>query len=773
MWGVGGDMRVAADATGVRVKRFGAWSWCWILLVLAAGGWALVRPGPVQALEEAQAAQGPPLDIALFVSSRGDVCHDPGDVAAVRKLAMEEQARINRRGGVAGRPINVRIFDDERNEAKLIANMRAALSDRNLLGIVGLSNSTRAKALFSALGKEIGASGAPFLSAISVSTLFADYPNVFTSQASQDEERVPVMAAFTRALGFAKPAFVGSAGSVMSDAMRDGLLTLLGDKALVADRRIRVVEGKADTADIAAAVAELAKQAPDLIYLSVGSRGAPDVIAALKAAGLAPALFITGRIDALPPDVVKAYPGPLYQLAWEDLPEVFNNKVRALVERNAANTWVFEGRKIPQAPGWKKGECKERSEAAIRDPFETANMRAISAGARYADMMSLIARTVRRMPPESGIDALRSRVVSSLTSEYAVGRGAFKGTFENWSFDPATRTAARTPFVVMQPQALERLQLAPVQFRRARNGQLRQISTLYADIDLIKAHRIDDSTKTFTAEFYLALRDAPGVGIDRIDFANAFLDPSAQGRQLSIETLHDGGSNGMFPSTMKIYKVVGRFLFEPRLSKYPFDTQSFSIDLQPKTGNATFMIQPPPTELRDRRVVTDGWEPIEQYVGYQEEFVPVVDSFTHQAGIAPFYSSSFVWQMRRETTDYFLRVVVPLAFILAVAYLAIFIPMSRFDSIVAIQVTALLSAVALYISLPKIDSDDATLSDRIFLFDYLMVSVMITITILRINPLIEGRPWLRRTLEAVHVVAIPAIVVVGAFYVYGLSVAGR
>jgi len=581
------------------------------------------------------------------------------------------------------------------------------------------------------------------------------------------------MAAFTRALGFAKPAFVGSADSVMSDAMRDGLLNLLGDKALAADRRIRVVDGKGDAADIAAAVAELAKQAPDIIYLSVGSRATPDVMAALKTAGVMPALFITGRIDALPPEVVKAYSGPLYQLAWEDLPEVFNNKVRALVERNEANSWVFEGRKISKAPGWKKGECKERSEAAIRDPFETANMRAINVGARYADMMSLIARTVRRMPRESSIDALRSRVVSSLTSEYAVGRGAFKGTFENWSFDPAMRTAARTPFVVMQPQGLERLQLAPVQFRRARDGRLRQISTLYADIDLIKAHRIEDSTKTFTAEFYLALRDAPGIGIDRLDFANAVLDPSAQGRQISSETIHDGGSNGMFPPTMKIYKVVGRFLFEPRLSKYPFDTQTFSIDLQPKSGNATFMIQPPPNELRDRRAVTDGWEPIEQYVGYQEEFVPVVDSFTHQAGIAPFYSSSFVWQMRRETTDYFLRVVVPLAFILAVAYLAIFIPMSRFDSIVAIQVTALLSAVALYISLPKIDSDDATLSDRIFLFDYLMVSLMIAITILRINPLIEGRRWLRRTLEAVHVVAIPAIVVVCAYYVYGLSIAVR
>ena len=57
--------------------------------------------------------------------------------------------------------------------------------------------------------------------------------------------------------------------------------------------------------------------------------------------------------------------------------------------------------------------------------------------------------------------------------------------------------------------------------------------------------------------------------------------------------------------------------------------------------------------------------------------------------------------MKRQTTDYFLRVVVPLGFILIVAYLSIFIPRAHFEAIVTIQVTALLSAVALYLALPK------------------------------------------------------------------------
>jgi hypothetical protein len=99
--------------------------------------------------------------------------------------------------------------------------------------------------------------------------------------------------------------------------------------------------------------------------------------------------------------------------------------------------------------------------------------------------------------------------------------------------------------------------------------------------------------------------------------------------------------------------------------------------------------------------------------------------------------------------------------------------MARFDSIVAIQVTALLSAVALYISLPKLDSDTATLSDRIFVFDYMMVSLMIAITVLRINPFVASRRWLVSVLEFTHVAVVPALVVVAAYYAYGMSIAAQ
>ncbi|MEQ1671706.1 MAG: amino acid ABC transporter substrate-binding protein, partial [Hyphomicrobium sp.] len=451
---------------------------------------------------------------------------------------------------------------------------------------------------------------------------------------------------------------------------------------------------------------------------------------------------------------------------------VYNDRLRTLVMHGAPASWIYEGRKIATAPGWAKGECKPRDIEDVPDPFATANLRAIGIGSQYADMVALVAEAASRGGYSTDVATLRGRILEALQSTYASGRGAFKGSFDNWSFVPASRAAARDPFITILPQGLGRTQLAPVQFMRTKDGGLMQIETLYVDVDLIKAHRVDENAKSFFAEFYLSMRDSPAASIDKIEFANAYLDAqSGGGRQITIETVHPGGKSAAYPDSMKIYKVSGRFLFEPELGKYPFDTQRFAINLQPKNGASPFIVQPPPLALRDQNVTTDGWDAKAQYVGYDEDFVPVVDAFTHSPSVVPFYRASFAWLMQRQATDYFLRVAVPLGFILFVAYLSIFIPRTHFEAIVTIQVTALLSAVALYLSLPKLDSDAATLSDSAFVFAYMILSMMIGLSILRIIPLVTGRYWPERIFAFLHIAAIPAFVAVAAYYVYGLSAA--
>jgi len=737
------------------------------LFVFALAGFL----SPAHAVEEAQAAKGPPLDVALFVSSNEKACFDPGDIGAITRLTDIAVQRINMTGGVHGRPLRLRMFDDVREEARAIVNVREALRMPELLAMIGLSSSNRAKAVFDTMGAEIGHSGVPFLSHISVNNIFAAQPNVFTTQSSQEDERVPLMVRFTKEMGFSRPAFVGVGDAVFSTALGDGLRGALGNGSFVADHRLKLADDKLDPSEVAAAVADVAAAKPDILFLTIGTSRTAEFMKAMLDAGATPALFVTWRVVQLPSEITSRYPNAIYQLTLDRLPEVDNTRLRRLVALENPAQWIFEGARNDAAPGWAKGECKPRAETAV-DPFESANMRAIGIGARYADMIALVAEAARAAGPQAGTQALRARVVDELTHNYVSGRGAFKGLFENWSFKQPSRTAAHTPFIIILPQGLGRMQLAPIQFLRARDGSLRRVPTLYIDVDLISAYRVDDNDKTFFAEFYISMRDNAGAAIERIEFANAYLDPRTGGRQIKIDTIHAGGASDAYPETMKIYKVSGRFLFDPDLWRYPFDTQLFPIDLQPKHGDSPFIVQPPPAELRDRVFTTDGWEPVTQYVGAEEDFVPVIDAYTHQPSVVPFYRASFAWMMKRQTTDYYLRVVVPLAFILIVAYLSIFIPRTHFEAIVTIQVTALLSAVALYLSLPKLDSDTATVSDRLFVLNYMLVSLMIGISILRVNRRIAARPWLTSTLAALHIIAIPVLVGLVGFYVWRLGAVG-
>jgi hypothetical protein len=741
---------------------------------IAACLFALAAGSSPAAAAEAQAAQ-PPLKIKLLVSSRTDTCYDRGDIPAIKRLAGQERDKINLQGGIAGRRLELEILDDERNNERAIAIVRQTLADPDALGLIGLGNSERAKAVFDALGGDIKASGIPFLSSISISSIFADYPNVFTTRASQDDERIPVLVQFAKEIGAKRPAFVGRKDNLFSTTLADGLKKKASSEApLVADLRLALAEDKPDPAEVAAAAEALKQQAPDLIFLAVGGRRATEIIKALVAAGATPPLFIGGRIDTLPADVISAYPSDLYQSAWEDLPEVFSERLRGLISRSERGKWIFEGRKIPEAPGWASGECKPRPEDAVPDVYSSDNMRVIRNGGQFADMVGLIAAAARSAAQPADVAQLRAHVVDRIKTGYAAGRGTYQGRFDNWSFRASTRAAARTPFIVQRVHGRGNTQLAPVQFVRLRDDSLRSVVTLYLDIDLVRAFRIDDNEKSFFAEFYLAMHDdGKGTSIKDIDFSNAFLDPRTNDRQLTIRVINEGGANVAYPGHMKIYQVSGRFMFDPNFANYPFDTQRFAIDIRPKRDDAPFIIQPPPADLRDRVVITEGWEAKEQYVGYDEDFVPTTDAMSHEQSVVPFYKASFVWQMARQTTDYYLRVVVPLGFILMVAYLSIFIPREHFEAIVTIQITALLSAVALYLALPKIDADTATLSDRIFLFIYMAVSIMIAISILRANPIVADRAWLRGLLGAIHILAIPALGILMTLYTYHLSIAAR
>ncbi|MGL4395992.1 MAG: ABC transporter substrate-binding protein [Hyphomicrobium sp.] len=712
--------------------------------------------------------------IAVFVSSPADKCFKTAVTKSIEHFVRMRVARLNALSEFQQRKLRVDIYDDFSDPNTAIANVRKAIDEPTTVAMIGLSGSNRAKAVFDALGNDIGTRNIPFITDMSVTSLFEPYGNVFTMRPSQENERLPVIGRFLLDGKFQRPAYSGLADNAASTQLSNGLKDIAGLPPVVATRDIAMTDGKPDPLQLAAAIQDLKTSDADIALVMMGSAAFEQFLKEAAAAGIRSQLLLLTEGDtALSTPAAAAYGQTLYQLAWQTLPNIYNSRLRQQMLKDADQPWIFDDTPNALSSGWAAGTCKKPETAsAPRQQLDTANLRAIGRGTRFADMVGLIGDIIKVAPADATLFLLRAGIVDGLKTNYASGHGTFRGAFDNWSFHPLRRTASQTPAILMRPSRTGKVRLAPTQYVKLRNDALRSIQTIYMDVDLTRVFRIDDNEKSFFAEFFMSFNKNDGFKISDIEFSNAFLDTENAGQQVAIAALHDGTASGIYPDGVEIYKVTGKFMMKPEFSRYPFDTQLFSVELKPKSGDGAFIIQPPPERLRDIAADTDGWSIKDQYVGFDEDYIPITDARTDEKSIVPFYKVDFSWVMQREATDYYLRVVVPLAFILIVAYLSIFIPREHFEAVVTIQVTALLSAVALYLSIPKVGTDAATLSDRIFLFDYMAVSLMIAISITRVNAWLRRFPRCEQGLRLVHVVGVPLLVIAMAWYVVDQTTGG-
>ena len=239
--------------------------------------------------------------------------------------------------------------------------------------------------------------------------------------------------------------------------------------------------------------------------------------------------------------------------------------------------------------------------------------------------------------------------------------------------------------------------------------------------------------------------------ISAIEFTNAVRGPGSAAPLVNVREVHSDRGSGMVDGSARVYKVSGRFAFEPDLAKYPFDSQVFSISFQPASTDAAFVLQPPSENLRNQTFSVEGWRIESHYVGSNDRIIRSIGGPLNEERVIPYYNFNYTWVMKRQVVDYVLRVIVPLSFIMAVAYIANFIPRTEFESIVAIQVTALLSSIALYLALSQPQADGATLSDVIFVVAYAAISVMIALSVLEVNTTLSAS---RGVMRAVHVAQI-------------------
>ena len=697
------------------------------------------------------------LKIAVHVSSDANRCYAPGLVDAVRYFTGRLADEVNKAGGVADRQIDLTYYDDYENADKTVANVRDAIQNPATVAMLGLPSSTRGRAVFDQLGDVLRTTGIPFVTEMSLDNIFRDWPSVFT-MASSVRNELEVVQKMIATGGYQRPAFVGVDDDLYSFALEEGVAVRPSGPPLVARLRVPVRDYKLAPESVESTAKELAAANPDLIVLSIHSGPTSELLKALDRQDVkAPVLVLLGRISTITRRLGSFnYGGPISQIAREGVPNVFSERLRQRIWRNPKQKWVFPDVKLPQTAGWNDGTCKETT-GPPRTIYDGGNSRAVGRGMQYRDVLSLIIETARSAPEGTSVEELRKHIGERLRS-FVEGRHVLKGVWRDIAFT-TNRTAAEDTLMLTKNPGDPAVVLSPIQYQRI-NGELIEASTLYTAIDLISLSHIDTNDQSFDAQFYLSVKSAGNeLGIEDIDFTNAARSQVSGGKLLNIREIHGGNERASFPPGVKLYKVSGKFRFEPELSRYPFDKQRFSVSFQPSSTAKSFLVQPPAERQRITDLAVDGWRVMDQYVGADQDIIPTIGSSLSERRIVPFYKFNATWVAQRISIDYYTRVVIPLGFILLVTYFSVYLPRARFDSAMGVQVTALLSSIALYLALPKVDTDQATLSDKIFMITYAAVSMMIGLSILKDNIKDSPRAGLRMAVSLLQRVVFPLAVV--------------
>ncbi len=661
--------------------------------------------------------------IAVMTSARDAAVSDTA--AAIRAFAERRIAQLNAEGGVRGRAVELRFFDDRGDGDLTVANVETALAEPNLLAILGVWSSTRGARVVDRVGR----SGVPFISEISLDAIFAAHPNIFSLTRGVSSD----LAIFRRFLS-------GREGDVVFLGVEDDLFAMSffhAAEALATEGRaprakafFTPPEGRL-AADAADRVVRALKESDGVgaLVLAVGSSRGAAFLDRLAAEGLAPTVFLaTGALPRMERSGGgRGFRGRIFQTS-ATVPGVENERLARLL----------------RAPDTPKGAFDERRYGAI-----------------YADMIDLLVATANASDA-AGLDALRADVSARLRA-LRPGRARRRGSVRDWSFT-ASRAAYETAHLVWRAETGGPLRLWPEQASAdadAENAERRRV--VYASVDLVRIDDVDSRDETFEAEFFLSLESDAAITLADLDFVNV-----ARGDASGAPLLSPRKLSGAFDA-LTVYKIVGRFQFAPELARYPFDRQVFAISIQPANAAEPFLLQPPPEPLRDRAFETPGWRVPAgaggHYVSADQDVISVARNGASERRLLAFERYSFVWVAERETLDYYLRVVTPLALIMAVAYLSVFIPKSRFDSAVALQVTALLSAIALYLGIPKLGEDAATLSDQIFVFAEAMIVATLALSILRINSVNAGYDQLSRAIGVAQATLFPVLTLLLMRYV--------
>ncbi|RJQ71646.1 hypothetical protein D5S17_28030 [Pseudonocardiaceae bacterium YIM PH 21723] len=655
---------------------------------IGAGAVTLLVAGVV--FFAAGGARRSPVYIAVAAGISSGV-HDRA-VSMVNSVQMQLD-EINAKGGVQGRPVELLVFDDHNDAAEAKRQAEAVVADGRIQLVIGHMVSDTAAAAAPVYAK----AGIPAITPSATSDSITEssrwyFRSVF---GSKDEGRF--QATYLATVLGATTASVVWGSDVSGQQSRDPFVdTFRQFGEIQQDLRIDFDPARID-ASIAEAVARLkAQQNPGPIIVALPALRAEKFVVALRAAGIETPIFGTDALGS------TGFHDQLTNSAWgrEHPAEIVRNMygVSPLPLDSlsgSALAWANRYRKrFDINPTWFTATAHEATELALH--------------AMADDRVDLSGKDSRSQIREAlaAIDSPKHSIPGLLAPLYfeAAGGAHFPISVVRSNGKQYESAPVQLADYTSTPGATVAQDLTDGRAIAAGGKLFARRQVVSTGLNLNEISGLDTRAGTFFADFYLWLRYTGDDGVSDVEFVNAANPNLKLGAPIRTSTV-DG-------ETYRLYRVADRFKADLDFRHFPFDRQRLPILLQNRSlpdTRVVYVTDRTILEQSEDKYLLSGanseasinkvanWRAtsvafFQQTVGSSDSLGdPNIDQAAQ--GI---FNSQYATQIEisRDLGPFLLKNLLPLALLMCVTYLALYIPAAE-GGATSMGVTAILSTAVL------------------------------------------------------------------------------
>jgi hypothetical protein len=260
---------------------------------------------------------------------------------------------------------------------------------------------------------------------------------------------------------------------------------------------------------------------------------------------------------------------------------------------------------------------------------------------------------------------------------------------------------------------------------------------VYVGWHVISIRSVDLRAQSFYADFYMWFRFS-GVDDDTakaIEGSKGFMNGKPDTETVATPEKMIGDDTRYI-----CWREQGTFTFEAKLQKYPFDTQELDIALENEDLEAKDMVFVNDTDTYIRSHQEENRWAIRSDVEIPEFRLKKVDlavedslyktdfgdlTPTEVGGESHYSRASIKMYFQRDFMPYVYKILIPLAVIIAMAYIVFFLPAKEVSTATGITITALLSCIAFQVTVAQNMPDVGYLvvSDKFFIASYFLVFI--------------------------------------------------